>query len=450
MKKPGSVVQPPSGQDRIRSRGFTLIELMVAMLVFLIVAGTAFSVFDKHMEMITHQEALSGVNLALRNATSQLQIDLSGAGQNLLSGAGQNLATKLGDFSTGVVIQNSVPPSQGGTAAACVPAGNWTYPASSGCFDSLTIFGPQNVGCTATTNGQPPVLAIADSELIDSNSTISATDPADSTGAILATDKNCFQSGDELLLIQMPSPGGSNPTCDAAAAQFTYCISAVTLTAAPSVNTVSIDGSNVTVLQLTHTLTGSNGVPSGCPGSSCTDPQGVLYNPQSPIGYNFQNAVSRTFSPGAFVVDIGSSSSQIKYSVVVSPSNTADTQLQRCDSSGCAVLADQVIGFKLGAALWSNESNDQPDIANYFYDSSKYCYDSDGTTDCNATPAPANDPYDFGLIRAVRVSLIGRTIPSTDPVLNKFANGFDNGPYLVQQSSVVVDLRNMSIGDFQN
>ena len=446
MKKLNKAFARSSDQRRHRGgrlRGFTLIELMVAMAVFLVIAGTAFSVFDQHMQMVTHQESLSGVNLALRNVTGQLQMDLAGAGQNLLAGAGQNLPSELGDFATGVVIQNSVSPVQGGTGAACAPGAGYAYPVPSSCFDSITIFGPQNVGCAATTNGQPPILEISNTENISSSSTIVATDP--NSAANLATDATCFKSGDELLLIQLPS-GTSNPTCDATAQQFTYCISAVKLTATPTV----VSGN----LNLTHTLTSSSGAPTGCPGSSCGDPQGIVYNAESSTGYNFQEALSHSFSsPGAYVVDVGSSTSQISYSVVVNPSNSADAQLQRCSSSGCAVLADQIIGFKVGAALWSNEANGQPDIANYFYDSSKYCSAFFAGANCNDVPLTVmdeNDGYDFSLIRAVRISLIGRTTPDTDAVLAKFSNGFDNGPYLVQQASVIVDLRNMSIGDFQN
>jgi prepilin-type N-terminal cleavage/methylation domain-containing protein len=429
---------------RRRSRGFTLIELMVAMVVFLLIAGTAFSVFNQHMQMITHQEGLSGVNLALRNATSQMQMDLSGAGQNLLSGAGQNLPTELGDFATGVVIQNNVSTAQGGTAAPCTMTAGYVYPTPSACFDSFTIFQPQNVGCASTTNGQPPILAISDTENISSSSTIIASDP--NAAANLATDAGCFKAGDELILLQLPN-GTSNPTCDATAAQFTFCISAVKLTAAPTVSG--------TTLHLTHSLTASTGAPTGCPGASCTDPDGIIYNSNSLKGYNFVNALSHSFSsPGGYVIDVGSSSSTISYSVVTNPADATDTQLQRCDSNGCAVLADQIVGFKVGAALWSNEASSQPDIANYFYDSSKYCSAFFAGANCNDNPlvpgTDTNDAYDFSLIRAVRVSIIGRTTPDSDAALKKFNNGFDNGPYLVQQASVVVDLRNLSIGDFQN
>ncbi len=438
MKRPGVVARLQRDRDRVRSGGFTLIELMVAMMVFLIIAGTAFSVFDKHMEAITHQENLSGVNLALRNATSQLQIDLSGAGENLLGSVPNADLT----FSTGVVIQNNVPAIEGGTAAACAPAGGtYAYPINSACFDSLTIFGPPS-GCAATaaTTNQPPVLTLVGSVDVSSGSAITANDPL---GAAPATDKVCFHAGDELLLIQPAS--GLSLNCDANI-PVGYCIGEVQLTAAPTVS-----GSN---LSFSYTATGSTGAPTGCPGASCTDPEGVLYNPQG--GTNFVDSLEHSFSGSTYLVDVGGATSAITYSVVQNPSNAADTQLQRCDSNGCAVVADQIIGFKVGAALWSNEATNQPDVANYFFNSKWYCNSaiaSSPAANCNDVPLQSqdeNDPYDFSLIRSVRISLIGRTTPNADSSLSKFANGFDDGPYLVQQASVVVDLRNMSIGDFQN
>jgi prepilin-type N-terminal cleavage/methylation domain-containing protein len=409
------------------AQGFTLIELMVAMLVFLVVAGTAFSVFNEHMKLVTHQENLSAVNLALRNATSELQMDLSGAGQNLLG--------TLGNFSTGVVIQNNVP----GTAAACTPTGaDYRYPVPSACFDSLTIFGP-HPGCAATGGQEPPVLVMQDpngpQEDVSANVNSYGADPKGPNAA----DAGCFKNGDEVLVIEVPINGQALPC------PLSFCISAVTLTADGAFNAAT------GLVQLQHTLTAGNGGPAGCPGAGCTDPQGVIYNPNANGGTNFVQALWQKFSNNnTYFVDIGGANSAITYSVVKNPQNPDDTQLQRCDSNGCAVLADQVVGFKVGAALWNNEQLNQPDIANYFFDSSQYCSDWFAGANCNGTPPTPNDPYDFSLIRAVRVSMVGRTPPQEDPTIAKFANGFDGGPYLVQQSSVVVDLRNMSIGDFQN
>jgi len=95
-------------------------------------------------------------------------------------------------------------------------------------------------------------------------------------------------------------------------------------------------------------------------------------------------------------------------------------------------VMEQVIGFKVGAAIY-NAADGQP---NYNYVASSYS--SDATS--------AGDAYNFNLIRAVRVSLLGRTTPSTDPNY-KFRNGFDNGPYQVQGTAVVVNPRDLSMND---
>lgn len=418
--------------------GFTLIELMVAMVVFLVVAGTAFSVFDKHMQMVTRQENLSGVNLALRNAAGQLQMDLTKSGQNLLAGIGNSQVS----FSAGVIINNNVPLAQGGNAANCAPSGAmYSYPLPSACFDSITIFGPRSVGCAATPNGYAPVLQIADpgnsQESLSSSSIMWGSDP--NNAANNAADANCFKNGDELLVIQLPS-GGATLNCAAGVAS-SFCLASVTLT-----KNAQVSGGKI---QLQHNPTGGSGGPGGCPGTACTDPQNVINNPNSNTGTNFNNELAAGFSNGAYIVDIGSTASEVTYGVQINPQQANDPQLVRCDSNGCAVLADQVIGFKVGAALWNNDQGGQPDIANYFYDSSKYCTEINGA-DCNTVPPPVNDQYDFSLIRAIRVSLIGRTPPKADATLDKFTNGFDGGPYLIQQASEVVDLRNLSIGDFQN
>lgn len=114
-------------------------------------------------------------------------------------------------------------------------------------------------------------------------------------------------------------------------------------------------------------------------------------------------------------------------------------------------MTDQVVGFKVGAALWgAQQGNGVTDVASYFYNSANYCNGGIQGANCDATPPPNNDPYDFSLIRSIRVSLVARTKPQADPTLNNFKNGFDNGPYLVQQASVAVDIRNMSINDFGN
>lgn len=417
------------GSSGKREEGFSLLEMLVAMVVFLTIAGAAFSLFNKHVAYVTEQQNLSGVNIGLRNAMSQLELDLSGAGQNLLSGIQMNGIPQT--FSLGVMIRNNTPAAVG----ACTPNANWAYPTNTACFDSVTVMNLKP--CTLAGGTYAPVLVIHDpgnsQESLSTSSIIWGTDP--NAGANLANDASCFNTGDELLVVQFPGIG-QQTQCDNDT--FNYCMAVVTLTKDGQFN-----GNGE--IQLQHNPTG---------GSS--DPLGVLDG-----GTNFPkaNALGIGYNNGAFIIDLGTGANAVTYAIQPSATDASDTQLLRCTGTICTaanaqVLTDQVVGFKVGVALWNNYSNQNnaTDDANYFFDASKYCTDSPangGTADCSATPPPANDPYDFTLVRAIRISMIARTPPHLDLVaLGNLKNGFDGGPYLVQQASVVVDLRNLSDNDF--
>jgi hypothetical protein len=106
-----------------------------------------------------------------------------------------------------------------------------------------------------------------------------------------------------------------------------------------------------------------------------------------------------------------------------------DPKLVRIQSGNKYVVTEQVIGFKVEAALWNgNAATGDNDSTKYYYGAQTYPL-----------------PWNFTLVRSVRVSLIGRTTPSnTDTV---FKNAFDNGHYQVQGIAVVVNPRNMSMND---
>lgn len=423
------------------SRGFTLIELMVAMAVFVIIAGAAFTLFGKHEEYAMRQEGLSSVNIGLRNAMSQMQMDLAGAGQNMLANVH---SVSVPPYYAPIIIQNNVP----GSAPACTPnQSNWAYPVPSACYDGLTIVQPK--ACNGTSG---PVLVLSGNgkgQNLAVSSIMSADDPNDPGNAqALSNDQSCFQSGDEVMVVQ-PQNTTAQPQCLA-----NTCMTVVTLTknAQPAGNK----------LQLQHNPTGSNGDPINCPGPSCSDPLGIIYSQNQTCSTspctNFTNQLGQNFTDGAFVIDLGTGARDISYAVQNNPSDPTDPQLIRCNTplSLCLagtgqVLTDQVIGFKIGAALADGKTNGT-DIASYFYNAADYCNESINNADCNGDPPPneGNDAYDYSLIRALRISLIARTKPSSDPTLSQFTNGFDKGPYLVQQSSVAVDIRNMSIPYFGN
>jgi prepilin-type N-terminal cleavage/methylation domain-containing protein len=401
-------------------QGFSLLELLVAMAVFLLVAAAAFSLYNKHLAVVSQQQDLSGLNMGIRNALSELELDLGSAGQNMFSGW-QQLGAPPAPFSLGVIIRNNTP----AVAGNCTPnvGGTWVYPTTRACFDSLTIIYAKAPGC--------PVLSLANTQSLFTGAML-----GNDSGASLAADAACFQSGDEIAVIQ-PAAG----TCDNGA--FVYCM---------GVTTLSANGAVVgTQIQLT----------TNAPGAA-HDPLGIIFDPGGQPNYFNGKGVTAAVNYAAaqtYIVDLGTGGNDITYSVRQNPVNDTDDQLIRCTGVTCTVaneqvLTDQVIGFKVGAALWNNKQANATDEANYFYDGTKYCTDTLGggvTADCTVTPPPANDKYDFTLIRAVRISMIGRTTPRFDlEVFPKFQNGFDNGPYLVQQGAMAVDLRNISDSDILN
>lgn len=448
-KLPGAT-SATEGRDRLQSRkntGFTLVELMVTMAIFTIVAGIAFSLFGQNVAVATRQQNLSGVNIGMRNAMAQLEVDLAGAGPNVLSTVAQN-------FSLGVVIQNNVPGAAGITACA-VNNVTWSYPVPSACFDSLAILSPKpcgGAGCPST--GYVPVLQINDlTDDLSATATINAGDP--NINDSLATDATFFTKGDEILVL-LPTNTASKQNCpqnSSATSQSPYCMTVVTLT-----SNASVAGGNIV---LKHTLTGTNGLPVSCPGASCTDPLGLIYS--SAHGSNYAPALMPAFSQGAFIINLGTGANDIWYSVQTNPANASDPQLMRCLGGPCTSatgqpLTDQVIGFKAGATLWGNNPTNQADLGSYFYNAANYC---DGAIEltfglpptyanCTTQPPPNNDPYDYTLVRSVRISMVARTTPGTDPAAAKMSNGFDGGHYLIQQASIVVDLRGMSNADFGN
>ena len=406
-------------------QGFSLVELMIAMAVFVLVAGAAFSLFGQQASVATQQQTLSGVNIGLRNAMSQVEMDMAGGGGNLLAGV-----PNASPFYLSVIVNNNV----AGVAANCAPdTTTWAYPIASACFDSLTILSPNNSLVKPCGAAQAPALALTASANLSAATTAQANDAINAGNN--AADITCFKSGDEILFLQ-PATAAA---CDVSGVAIHYCMNVAKLTADATV----VGG--VINLQVNAT------------GAQSSDPLGIIY--QAGGGTYFTNSLADNFpSPSSYAVNLGTGSNAVTYAVLANAANASDPQLMRCPGTACTnanaqVVTDQVIGFKVGADLWNGRpvGATGTDIANYNYKGTTYCTDAIAGVDCTANPPAAYDPYDFTLVRAVRVSLIGRTTPNTDKTVHTvFLNGFDNGPYLVQQASAVVDLRNLSNVDSTN
>ena len=143
----------PQGRARgRRSAGFTLIELVVAMAVFIVIGGAAMSLFKVHTSQFTDQQNQVALNTSLRNSLSQIEVDMSNAG------TGYYTTVDKASFPIGVTVIS-------GGGAGC-NAGQ-TY--SAACFDTLNIIstdpatppGPPDdgtgSGCTITT-GSPALV----------------------------------------------------------------------------------------------------------------------------------------------------------------------------------------------------------------------------------------------------------------------------------------------------
>src|SRR5438552_3926421 len=68
------------------SSGFSLMELIVAIAVFLIISAAALSLIKRHVPLVSTQQNQAGLNITMRNALAQLQVDVVNAGTGYYQG----------------------------------------------------------------------------------------------------------------------------------------------------------------------------------------------------------------------------------------------------------------------------------------------------------------------------------------------------------------------------
>lgn len=349
--------------------GFSLLELMLGVSLFLVIGGAALLLFRQAVPIYTQQQNLAGLNIGVQNAVAQLQQDLVNAGTGYYTGA------NIPSWPVGVSVVNQ------SDTASCVTGSPWTY--SSGCFDTLNII-------TTDPNTAPQHPQTVDT----SASTSLLLSTPGLTAAQLTALAALYKSGDELLLV---TASGLKMTT-------------IKLTAAGSVSSGNV--------KLQFSSTDSDGTNKTTPAH---DP------------LNITTHVTQVDNNAAvFGVSYGISDwilrlQAITYQVDVT-TNPANPVLDRIQGGVTNVLAQQIIGFRVGAALWNNPVGDT-DAQKYNYQASTF-----GTG------------YDFTIVRSIRVSIIGRTTPGTIGVYN-YQNAFDGGPYQVLGAAVVVNPRNLSMAD---
>src|SRR5262249_54913749 len=75
-----------SGYARNRNQaGFSLLELMIAMSVFLVIGGMAMTLFRQNTNLYTDQQGTTALNVTLRNSLTQIQNDVVNAANGYYS-----------------------------------------------------------------------------------------------------------------------------------------------------------------------------------------------------------------------------------------------------------------------------------------------------------------------------------------------------------------------------
>jgi len=379
-----------------RSGGFTLLELLVATAIFLLIGGAAFQLFSKQQTSSQIVQGQVGLNLALRNAISQMQMDLVNAGSGFYQGP------NVPGWPVGVTIVNNVVPS----GSSCYNSTTQVYGAS--CFDKLNIIAADStapvMNATSSTGSTTGC----------SNTSAGVAYGIPTTGTVAAAAAT-FKQGDQLLFV---NGTGTKIT-----------------TAVLTQNATAIGSGSTAVVQFNFNATLNSG------GSTPTQ---VGYNTQAndPLDITTCGGVAMAScapaqqpageygqqfcAPSDWILRLA----PIIYSVDTTTASNP-TLMRQVGVNGTKVpVMEQVIGFKVGASIWNADDTQPP----YNYDASTYV-----STD-------ANDNYNYTLVRSVRISLIGRTVPNTNPNY-QFRNAFDQGPYQVQGTAIVVNPRDLSMND---
>lgn len=358
------------------ARGFSLLELMIAMLIFMLIGAATMNLIKAHMPMATTMANQSGLTMNLRNALAQVELDAVNAGTGYYPGA------SVPAWPVGFTIVNAPETS------ACNNSSNYTFGAN--CFDKLNII-----------SGDPTVGAMQPTAAVDTDavSTATLTVPAGITPANLATS---LAPGVELMWVTTSSP-----------THITTTVLSQPSVANTAANTVTV----------TFTKTTTSGTTTGV---NTSDPYLIASSPD-PSATNTM-ILGSSFATSDYVIKL----SPITYSVDLT--TPTDPKLIRSDGTNVDVVAEQIIGFRVGASTRFNQVT-----SNYIFNASAPSVAMGCSSGCGYN-------NDWAQVRAIRVSVIGRTTPNSDIATN-YHNSFDGGTYKIQGLSVTINPRNLSMTD---
>jgi prepilin-type N-terminal cleavage/methylation domain-containing protein len=387
-------ISKPSQPDH----GFSLIELMVAIAIFLVVSASVLMLFSNQQSNASQQQGLTGLNIGMRNAIAQMQLDMANLGTSSNSAV-------LPNWPLGVTVVNNV--TTAGTS--CYSGGVYGV----NCFDQINILDSDPtvppINATNSTGGTANGLC--------STTTSGTAYGQAASGQTLATTAAYYNQGDQLLFLN--STGTQITTGVLTQAPTVYNSVAVKFTFADT----NSDGSNYTPSGANFNIASNTATNDPLDITACGGGISTTCTQATDFG--------TSFCTGDWIIKLR----PIIY--YVNSTNSSDPQLMRKQGTGTAVtVMDQIIGFKVGAAIFNGtDGTGTWGTSYYFYNPATY------------TIVTTNDSaYLFSLVRSLRVSLIGRTQPSSNPAFT-FRNAFDQGAYYVQGASVVVAPRNVSMND---
>jgi prepilin-type N-terminal cleavage/methylation domain-containing protein len=366
---------PQRSAHRGKLAGFTLIELMIAMTVFLVIGGAAMSLFRNHVSQFTTQQNQVGLNTSLRNALTQMEVDVANAG------TGYYTTVDKASFPIGITI------TSGGGAVACNVG--QTYPAA--CFDQLNILSvdsstPPGQGDDGTGNGCTNTTAAAALVIPPAATVINPATGAPWTTAQYAAK---FAVGDQILF----------------ASGLNYNTAVVTAAG-------GVAGADVSIA---HQPTSGPGLANG----NVTDPLLISSVADPNLTTSFCAGLSWVVKLAAPVI----------YGVDTATNPANPVLYRKVGAGGAQVpIADQIIGFRLVTSLLNCTS-----LMTIW-------------PTAPAVPQCNGNPTNFNQIRAVQISLIGRTPPLPSSP-DTFHNTFDQGPYRIEAVSVTANPRNLSMND---
>jgi Tfp pilus assembly protein PilW len=305
-----------------RIAGFTLIEFMAAMGIFMVVGGAAFMLFRQDVPLFNQQQNLAGLNIGIQNAVTQIQQDVVNAG------AGYYASIGLLSWPVGITIVNTT-----STSGSPCQGSNYTY--NSTCFDTLNVITsdptviPQHVGLSAA----------APTSCVNTNtgtSLILYYSPTLSAGAA-TTLAGSFANGDELLLVSQNGQLMTTIKLKAAGS------------AAAGVVTLSFNST---------TATGGN--------TAANDPLSITTNSNTNLD-NGYTLLGDSFCNSDWLLRLKPTTYSVDTTSLGSPSNP---KLVRTQSGTTNVVCEQIIGFRVGASLWNDVSN--TDVQKYNYTASTF------------------------------------------------------------------------------